>query len=214
MQRHDTGVLIAIEGIDGAGKTTQVARLVDHFKANGVTPIQSKEPTDGSWGRKIRQSAQHGRMSPAEEIEAFTEDRKEHVRNLIGPALESGRVVILDRYFYSTIAYQGAHGGDVRVLDAAMHEIAPEPDIVFLLDVSPEIGLARITRERGDKPNAFESAENLRAVRSEFQKLAQRNGNICVIDGMASADDVHRQIVQRLESQIGPVARLANRTGS
>ena len=108
MQRHDSGTLIAMEGIDGAGKTTQVDLLVEFLRSAGVRVVRSKEPTDGPWGKKIRHSAANGRMTLEQEIEAFVDDRKEHVQNVIAPALNDGQTVVLDRYFYSTIAYQGS----------------------------------------------------------------------------------------------------------
>jgi dTMP kinase len=76
--------------------------------------VRSKEPTDGPWGQKIRQSAQTGRMSVEDELHAFTEDRKEHVRDLILPALTAGKAVVLDRYFYSTIASKEAAMASLR----------------------------------------------------------------------------------------------------
>jgi dTMP kinase len=198
MDRQDHGTLIAIEGIDGAGKTTQVGLLEQFFCSVGEDVVRSKEPTDGKWGQKIRASANNGRMSLADEIHAFTEDRKEHVRNLIGPALAAGRIVILDRYYYSTIAYQGSHGGDVEAIETIMRGVAPEPDAVIILDVAPEIGLARIEQGRGEIPNAFETPLSLRAARCLFQGLAKDHENISVIDGTQDAASVHRNIVWTL----------------
>ncbi len=106
----DAGILIVFDGIDGGGKTTQAKLLADILTAAGETVVLSKEPTDGPWGKQLRASATTGRMSLADELHAFTEDRKQHVTNLIAPALARGEIVILDRYFYSTIAYQGARG--------------------------------------------------------------------------------------------------------
>src|SRR5207253_402183 len=106
-----TGILIAIEGIDGAGKTTQVARLCKALEAVGETVVRSKEPTNGPHGRRVRESAQNGRLDPHEELATFLDDRREHVATVIGPALGRGEIVILDRYFYSTIAYQGPRTG-------------------------------------------------------------------------------------------------------
>ena len=109
MERTDRGLLIAFDGIDGASKTTQVALLADFLASKGET-IRSKEPTDGKWGQIIRNAAANGRLPLEEELRVLIEDRKEHVRDLILPALSKGKAVILDRYFYSTIAYQGSRG--------------------------------------------------------------------------------------------------------
>src|SRR5262245_42547095 len=94
------GILIVVEGIDGAGKSTQVRRIAEALRAVGETVVQSREPTDGPWGRKIRESAVSGRMSLADELHAFVEDRREHVAGVIRPALDRGEIVVLDRYYY------------------------------------------------------------------------------------------------------------------
>src|SRR5947209_1050262 len=134
------GVLIAIEGIDGAGKTTQVNRLAEVLRSvGGLEVVTSKEPTNGRWGQKIRQSAASGRLPLEEELEAFIQDRLEHVAQIIVPSLAADKVVILDRYFYSTIAYQGARGADIAYLDRHMREIAPVPDVVYVLDIDPGV---------------------------------------------------------------------------
>jgi dTMP kinase len=192
------GILIAVEGIDGAGKTTQVKLLADFFARVGEPAITSKEPTDGTWGQKIRKSASNGRMSLQDELQAFTEDRKEHLRDKILPALERGDTVILDRYFYSTIAYQGSRGGNIDVIAAMMMHTAPDPDIVLLIDVPAEIGLARIREGREESPNAFESQKNLRAVRTTFLDVAAKHQNVSVINGTPSIPIVQEAIQKTL----------------
>ncbi|MBN9522653.1 dTMP kinase [bacterium] len=198
MDRTDKSSLIAFEGIDGAGKTTQVNLLVDFFKAAGEPVLQSKEPTDGPWGRKIRQSATKGRMSPAEELHAFVEDRKQHIRDTILPALSRGETVILDRYFYSTIAYQGSQGQNPDAVAAQMFDLALVPDVVFLIDVPPDVGVSRIQTGRGETPNAFEDVDHLRQVHKGFQDLARKYQNIVVIDGTRDIESVRRAIIRQL----------------
>ncbi|HEY1191088.1 MAG TPA: dTMP kinase [Gemmata sp.] len=198
MERTDNGLLIAFEGIDGAGKTTQVEFLEHFLRAAGVPFTRSKEPTDGPWGRKIRASAGRKRMEPAEELHAFTEDRKEHVRDLIAPALARGEVVVLDRYFYSTIAYQGALGGDPARIAAQMFEFAPTPDAVILIDVPVEIGIARIEEGRKETPNKFENVTQLRASRAAFRSLPETYPNVVLIDGAQSAEAVRRAVMSTL----------------
>jgi dTMP kinase len=115
-----TGIFIAVDGIDGAGKTTQVEMLRAALTHAGLPVTVSKEPTNGQWGAVLRESAVSGRLSLDEELKAFINDRREHVDTLITPKLEAGHVVVLDRYFYSTIAYQGCRGANAR-------EIMPSP---------------------------------------------------------------------------------------
>lgn len=198
MARNYPGILIAVEGIDGSGKTTQVGLLADFLTQCGEQVVRSKEPTDGKWGQKIRSSATTGRMSLGDELDAFIEDRKEHVATLIKPALEAGKIVILDRYYYSTIAYQGSRGADVNEISIAMAEIAPEPDVVFLLDVPSEVGIARISHGRNETPNEFETSENLKAVRKVFLKIETEHANMVKISGANSKEAVAKQILNEL----------------
>src|SRR5688572_4992851 len=150
------GRLIVVEGIDGAGKSTQVKRLAAELRGEGRPVVQSREPTDGPWGRKIRTSAAAGRMSLDDELHAFVEDRKEHVATVVGPALARGDIVLLDRYYFSTIAYQGARGGDIDVIRRMNEAVAPPPDRVLLIDFEPEAALRRIRESRGAVPDDFE----------------------------------------------------------
>jgi dTMP kinase len=198
MNRTDKGILIAFEGIDGAGKTTQVDLLAKFFASVGESAVCSKEPTDGPWGRMIRQSASNGRMTWREELNALAKDREQHVREVILPVLSRGMTVILDRYFYSTIAYQGSRGGNIASITSMMVEISPEPDIVVLIDVPPAVGLARIQELRGEKPNAFENPKTLKKVRQVFLQLAEEHPNILLIDGTPKVEVVHRAILKGL----------------
>lgn len=205
-----TGLFIVFEGIDGAGKSTQVRRLAAALRAAGLAVTTSKEPTDGPWGRKLRASASTGRLSLEEELDAFAKDRKQHVRELIRPALARGEVVILDRYYYSTIAYQGARGADIDHIARTMQAFAPEPDLVLLLDLPPEVALQRIERGRGELPNHFERAEALARSRKLFLDQARRRPNFRVLDaGRLGEDALHRAII-RLVAQALPEDRAAH----
>ena len=184
------GILIALEGIDGSGKTTQVKLLGEALQTAGEMPVLSKEPTNGYHGQKLRESAQNGRMSLAEEIETFVNDRRDHCRTTIIPALESGKIVILDRYIHSTIAYQGARGADCDNLRQRMEEF-PRPDITFLLDADPAVTIGRIKNGRNEKPNEFERLDQLRTARVIFNHLAYTDSRICKIDAHQSIDEVY-----------------------
>ncbi len=197
------GMLIAIEGIDGAGKTTlahAVARILD---AAGATVVLGKEPTNGPWGTRLRQTAATGRMSPEQEVEFLLHDRRQHVEDVIKPALARGEVVILDRYFPSMVAYQGAAG---LPLDELLHanDFAPRPNLLLLLDLLPEQGLERI-RARGDKPNHFETAQNLEHCRAIFQQLELPDKHIVDAsqDEAGVLRDAHAAIAAALATRIG-----------
>jgi len=164
------GILIAIEGIDGGGKTTQVLELVRTLRLLGLSVITSKEPTDGPHGRALRSSGATGRLPLEEELALFVADRREHVERLLIPLLRQGGVVIVDRYYFSTAAYQGARGADVQAVLDLNESFAPRPDAVLILDLDVDIGQARI-RARGDVANHFEDADELRRVQQVFRAM-------------------------------------------
>lgn len=183
------GVLIAVEGIDGSGKTTLVAKLREYFQSAGVRTLSSKEPTHGPWGEKMRASAQDGRLTPVIEMDLMLRDRRDHVEKVIGPGLAAGAVVILDRYYFSSIAYQGSGGIDPFEIERLNLEFAPKPDLTLLIDTDVEVGLARI-RARGDVANAFERPDTLADCRELFVGFLPERPQGVRIDGNAPADDV------------------------
>src|SRR5437762_903582 len=144
MRHQHPGFLLVLEGIDGAGKSTQADMIEAALVQRGFSVLRTREPTDGKWGQKLRASATTGRLPIAEELHAFYEDRKEHVTALIEPSLAAGKVVIVDRYYFSMAAYQGARGIDFREIIAKNEEFAPEPDLLVMLDVEPQAGRSRI----------------------------------------------------------------------
>ena len=166
------GFLLVLEGIDGAGKSTLGRRLAAHVQARGLMTVVSREPTNGPHGTALRRSAKTGRLSLADELDLFLKDRAEHVATLIRPALARGEIVILDRYYLSTAAYQGARGTDPAEIIARNETFAPRPDLVLLLDIDPLGGTGRILR-RGDQPDDFEAVTYLAKVREIFLSLPQ-----------------------------------------
>lgn len=189
------GFLLVFEGIDGSGKSTQVELLARALRAAGETVVTSKEPTDGEWGRRLRESAVCGRMSLDEELAAFVMDRKEHVNHVIQPALDAGQIVIVDRYFYSTIAYQGIRGADPADVRRA-NLFAPRPAMVFVVDIDPAVSLRRIAESRGNGPDEFETIEQLTQIRQRFDQMT--DANIWVVDGSQTAQTVHASVLRLL----------------
>lgn len=164
------GLFIVIEGIDGTGKSTQARRLAEWLTSQGREVIVSREPTDQPWGRKLRESAATGRLSPTDELEYFLNDRRQHVAELIAPSLAAGKVVILDRYYFSSMAYQGTRGLDPAEVRRLNEAFAPVPDLLIILDLDLDSALARIGA-RGDSANEFEQRENLARCREVFLSL-------------------------------------------
>lgn len=192
----ERGILIALEGIDGSGKSTQAAALASWLEANGREVVRTKEPTNGPWGRRVRESQRTGRLPAREELECFLNDRREHVRELIAPALARGAAVVVDRYYYSTVAYQGARGMDPAELLALNRAFAPRPDLVVLMDLDPADSLARV-RGRSSGPDHFEALEDLSAARAIFLALA-REPHVLLVDARQPAEQVQREVRQRL----------------
>lgn len=194
------GLLIVIEGIDGTGKSTQAKRLGAWFTAQGREVILSREPTAGPWGKKLRESAATGRLSPADELEYFLKDRTQHVEDLIAPALAAGKVVILDRYYFSTMAYQGSRGFDPAEIRRKNEIFAPVPDLLLIMDLDVDSSLERIGA-RGDMANEFEKRENLERCREIFLSLKDESF-ARVIDSSGTLDEVARQVRKVVESAL------------
>ena len=189
------GQLIVFEGLDGCGKSTQVRRLAAALRAAGHDVLETREPTNGEYGQRIRSLAKSGgSVSPAEELSWFVADRREHVAAVLEPALSAGRVVICDRYFLSTVAYQGARGADAdEVLESSEAEF-PIPDLVVLLEISPDAGLARV-HERGLAIEThFEDAEYLTAVDAIFRRIDRPY--LVRIDGSLDTDAVESAVAE------------------
>jgi dTMP kinase len=187
------GLFIAIEGIDGTGKSTHAKRLGEWFSSNGREVVLSREPTDGPWGKKLRDSAATGRLAPADELEYFLNDRRQHVAEIIAPARAAGKVVILDRYYFSTMAYQGARGFDPADIRRRNEQFAPVPDLLLILDLNVDAALTRIG-SRGDTANEFEQRDNLQRCRDIFLSL-QHEPFARVIDSNGSPDEVAARIL-------------------
>lgn len=194
------GLFIVIEGIDGTGKSTQARRLGEWFTAQGREVVLSREPTDGPWGKKLRASGGTGRLSPEDELQYFLNDRRQHVEELIRPSLEQGKVVILDRYYFSTMAYQGARGFDPAEIRRKNEAFAPVPDLLLILDLDVDSALARIG-SRGDTANEFEKRENLERCREIFLSLKDEPF-VKVISTRGTLDEVTRRIRETVTSLI------------
>lgn len=188
------GLLIAIEGIDGAGKTTQAQRLWKALRDKGCDAVVFKEPTMGKWGHKIALLGKNGRtLSAEDEYKVFLEDRKEDVAERINPALDKNQVVIMDRYYYSSMAYQGAKGMSPSTVERGNRVFAPKPDIVILLDITPKEAKRRIEHYRNGVTNHFE--QRLARVRRVFLKIKETHPEVKRIDGEKHEDEVQEEVL-------------------
>jgi len=186
-------MLIVFEGIDGSGKTTISKMLFSYLKKKKYNTVWFREPSDSKWGKKIRDLAQSKDSIPLEEeLNYFIEDRKINVRINIKPALKNNKIVILDRYYFSTACYQGARGMDIENIIKINRKFASEPDIIFIIDVNVKIALERIKKNRQSKAKLFEKKEFLEKVRKNYLNL--NNKNIKIIDGNNELNTVFNDI--------------------
>ncbi|MFH1328151.1 MAG: dTMP kinase, partial [Candidatus Bathyarchaeota archaeon] len=131
------GMLIVIEGIDGSGKTTQVYHLVEELRKLGYKSEYTTEPTYGNIGNILRLNvARAKKRAPIYEALLFAADRYEHIKKTVLPKLKRGSILVSDRYLYSSLAYQGAVGLDIKWL-RKINFFTPTPDLIIYLDISP-----------------------------------------------------------------------------
>jgi dTMP kinase len=193
----EKGILIVFEGIDGAGKTTQARSLLRRLRERGWEAVFFREPTRGRWGREIkRKAARDGSLTPEEELDLFVKDRRENVERNLKPALAEGKIVVLDRYYFSTIAYQGAKGIDPERIRKLNEAFAVKPDLVVILDVDARQGLSRITG-RKTRDELFEREDYLVRVGEIFRSF--RGQAFLHLDGRAGRRAVALAVWERVE---------------
>ncbi len=192
-----SGVLIVLEGIDGSGKTVQAELLCAWLREGGADVVQTREPTEGEWGRRYRSWARGEiEVSADEVLRFFVEDRREHVEQLIRPALARGAVVVSDRYAGSTVAYQAAHGVDPARIDAAHRAIdLPKPDLTVWLRIPVEKALERIGGRTGER---YERNEFLERVDAEYARQ-----DVVEVDATGTPEEV----AKRVRIVVDPVVR-------
>lgn len=190
------GVLIVFEGIDGAGKSTQAEILLNRLKAKGYDVAYFREPSESKWGREIKKRALRAdSLSPEEELELFQKDRRENVERNLKPAIEERKIIVLDRYYYSTIAYQGGKGIDKEMIKKANEEFVVKPDLVFILDIDAKRGLERI-QDRKKKDKLFEREDYLVKVRKIFRSF--EGENIIHIDALKPKEEISKEIEETI----------------
>lgn len=193
------GKLIVIEGIDGAGKTTFAKALYESLKKKEIDCILSCEPTSGPFGKKIKEFLKKKNINPQKLRSAFLEDRLWHVENLLLPALEKGKWIILDRYYLSTLAYQSSQGLPFKELLIENETIAPIPDLVIYLDLPLEIAFERINT-RKERISIFEKKNFLIKVVEVYKKYLKWF-NYLIIDATKSIEENLKDTLEFLDSK-------------
>ncbi len=195
MKKISKPLFIVFEGIDGSGKTTQSEMLYRDFLDNEIECRWMMEPTEGQWGRKIREILRGEEMPGAEEmLRLFILDREDDVDKNIIPSINRNIHVILDRYYYSNAAYQGAMGlSPEEIIRENRKMNFPEPDRVYFIDVTPEIALERLAARNSEGGRElFERSAFLKKVRDIYHQLAGEN--FLIVDGSGSIDDIFKTI--------------------
>ena len=186
------GAFICIEGLDASGKTTHARRLVRELKQRGFKAMYTTEPSPGEIGRFIRTYIlqRKKRVPGAVEALLFAVDRVVHLEQRVKPALQKGKIVVSDRYVYSSLAYQGAAGLDLNWIEE-INRSAFSPDLAIYIDVSPEI---LIKRMKWRKKSVMERLQVQRKVQQVYLKLVN-DGRLVRVDGNRSVNEVARDIL-------------------
>lgn len=185
------GFFICIEGLDGCGKTTQAKMLTERLQQN-YRAVYTAEPSRGKIGTFIREYCLHGKRRLSKVVEAllFAADRFEHLENEVLPALRKGKLVISDRYIYSSFAYQGSSKLDLEWIKK-INEYSERPNIAIFIDLAPEIVIKRLKREK----SVMENYEILQKAREVYMRFVEK-GELIKIDGNKPKKEVAADILR------------------
>jgi len=190
----EKGVFVCIEGLDASGKTTQAHLLVKALQKRGFKVLYTTEPSPGKIGELIRAYVlqRRRRVKTVTEALLFAADRVDHVENRVKPALRKGKIVVSDRYVYSSLAYQGAAGLDIKWIEE-INQFALLPDLALYIDVPPEVVVKRIKR----KKTVMERLQIQKEVREVYMKLVE-DGRLVLINGNRPKEEVAEDILKHV----------------
>lgn len=205
------GKLITFEGLDGCGKSTQLARQAERLRQRGVPVSATHEPGGTKVGQQIREIVLHAAsdaLAPFTELALMFAGRTQHIEQVIAPALQSGQVVLCDRFTDSSVAYQGYGRGIslevIRTLEKSLCQ-GIRPDLTFVLDIDPQIGAQRTTarnRAVSEMASRFEreGLEFFERVRQGYRRIAEQEPErVRMVDGQGSIGEVHARISSLLD---------------
>tara|TARA_B100000315_G_C14581395_1_gene590672 strand:- start:125 stop:742 length:618 start_codon:yes stop_codon:yes gene_type:complete len=198
------GIFIVLDGLDGSGKSEMARLLYEHFSKNDKYDVLvTREPTDGKYGKEIRErlaKEDDPKINGKEMLELFIQDREDHLKNKVIPFLNKTNdkdvnIVICDRYYYSTMAFQSVQGLDTKMLIELNKEFL-KPEVAFILDVKPETALERIS---GRKKEKFEQLEFMNKLRARFLELPELlDDNLKIIDASKTAEEVFEDVKREI----------------
>ena len=210
------GFFITFEGGEGSGKTTQLGALLANLGSRRVDAVQTRDPGGTAIGNQVRGlllNAENAQMAPMAELLLYEASRAQLVLEVLRPALAEGRIVLCDRFTDSTVAYQGyGRGLDLDLIErmnaAACADL--RPDLTFLLDLDPVVGLARV-RERVAQPRQYrdrlenEVLEFHQRVRAGYRALAERDpARVVILDATQGIPEIEARIRRHVESRVAP----------
>lgn len=209
-------MFITFEGIEGCGKTTQIARLVKRLSSCGVPLITTLEPGGTRIGKTIRQILLDSRnkdLTPLTELILYAADRAQHIQEVITPALNQKKWVICDRFFDATFAYQGsARGQDMELIEILNEKITRgiRPDITFLLDCPVDMGLDRAlkrnqarSQEGQDRFEREKLAFHVEVRRGYLELARKHKKRFVIVDAALTEDEVERNIFGHIRPLLG-----------
>lgn len=198
------GLFITFEGVEGCGKTTQARALLERLRAGGARAILSREPGGTPVGERCRDillDIGNSGMRPATELFLYLASRAEHVAHVIVPRLEAGDVVISDRFGDASVAYQGGGRGLGAETVEALNQVATggvKPDVTFLMDLDPRVGLERLVKGRGEHSRDRIESEVLEfhtRVREAYLQSSRREPDrFVVIDARLSREEIEARV--------------------
>ena len=208
-----TGLFITFEGGEGSGKTTQIRLLKEAMEQMGKEVLLTREPGGSEGAEKIRPLLVSGNANwdALTEVLLFSAARRDHLVNKIWPALKEGKIVLCDRFADSTLAYQGYGRKDDKELQQKLIDLYQmiagdfRPDLTFILDIDPEIGLKRSCDRLGNNERRFEDMDIQfhKNLRQAFLKIAQQDNQRCyVIQTNRSVEDIHQDIMEIIKKYV------------
>ncbi len=194
------GAIVAIEGLDGAGKTTIAKWLVEQLNGMGVKAEYTYEPTDSRFVEALKSYSSI--RTPQLDALIYAADRLVHLYRVVIPLIDQGYVVVMDRYFYSSVAYQGAMGIPISWI-MEVNKYAIPPDLAIYIDVDPEVGLDRVrSKNAARRFEEYESLKLLREARRIYLKLVEE-GLLVYVNGMRPLEEVEAEVLRHVLTCLG-----------
>jgi dTMP kinase len=193
-----SGTFIVLEGPDGSGTTTLSRMLAEKLISDGKEAVLTKEPTDGVYGKKLREDLSNkNRMPPKDFQKIFCDDRAEHLESIVNPALNDGKFVVSDRYYHSTFIYGSAEGVPMEELEE-MNKEFPAPGLTIFALPPFEVCKERIHKR--ESRDAYEQDDFMRKVYEGYKKYSDEHQDIVVVDTSKSPEENIDEIVHHLNS--------------